>query len=249
MTSSQSINIFNNHPLFFKFKYDSAYLALDDKISLSINALCNCTVFLSLRHVIHIGVKPILYEIATVMAASLVNTNIFGNYKVDRLIVIGNVFNIKDTSPIYREYTALLQVAVDEIIRQKEKDTNCFILHENLSRFLQITRDDKQHMLWSLTTGILQQVSSSTYCAIASLSDSKNNPHKVLYKNKQGSTIRMDAFEYKAAVLALQKGQSIKSMDFFKNYQLMCNDEEDMDQRYTLRLGKLKSLIVYDITD
>lgn len=197
---------------------------------------------MTLRHIIHIGVKPVLYEIATVMSASLVNVRLFGNYKVDCLIVLGNVFSISNTS-LCKEYTVLLKAAVDAIIRQKEKDTSCFILHENFPQFLRITPYEKPYMLHSLITGNLQQVSSSTYCIIANLSDSDNNSHKILYENKHGITYTMNDFESKTAVVALQRGQTIRSMDFFKNYKFIHNGEKNINQRYTLRLGKINSLL------
>lgn len=118
---------------------------------------------MSLRDIIYIGIKAVIGTITTIIAASLVNTTLFGNYDVDFMFVMGNMFNLTHGSPLYTAYIMILQEETKDNIGLKEKETQCFILEECLYQLLQPVIQEQPYMYNSFSTGILHQVASATY--------------------------------------------------------------------------------------
>lgn len=68
-----------------------------------------------LRDIIDNGLKPAIQDIMTIIIASV--TDIFGNYAVDFLFIMGNIFNLPQDSPIYTAHTIMLQEAFESSIQ------------------------------------------------------------------------------------------------------------------------------------
>jgi hypothetical protein len=64
------------------------------------NYMLASSIEICLCNIIDIGLNPVIQKITTIIAASLANTGLFGNYAVDSLFVLGNVFALPHESAI-----------------------------------------------------------------------------------------------------------------------------------------------------
>lgn len=177
------------------------------------------------------------------MAASLINADLFGNYNVDYMFVLGNMFSIAHNSPLYKLCTSLLQEVTENDIKVKEKDTECFILLESLCQLLQPTLQVKPYLGNSLSTAILDLVSSNTYCIKVGIHGLNDLHTMMVYKNKYGKKIRIDDVWDHVAMPITQKGrQSFKSMNLFKKFDFELFDiRKKEDSQFRLILSKTGS--------
>ncbi|KAI7894239.1 uncharacterized protein EV154DRAFT_498989 [Mucor mucedo] len=100
---------------------------------------------------------------ATIIAASLTNKNLFGNYVANHIFVTGDPFNLSYGSKIHTTYSMLLQKAIDDAVCFKEKDTMTFVLGESLWQLLELVTHTKPFMYGNFINGTLCQVSSESY--------------------------------------------------------------------------------------
>lgn len=135
---------------------------MNSKRKLYIGNTCLCGINISLRNIIEIGVKPTIEAITTDIAASLYNTQLFGNYLVNYLFVTGNIFDLPNNSAIGKTYTLLLIDAINKSIESKGKDTVGIALEESFFQSLR-TECEAPFMCDSFYAGNLKQVSRHTY--------------------------------------------------------------------------------------
>lgn len=87
----------------------------------------------------------------------------FGNYAIDFLFILGDIFNLAHHSSLYTVYTKILQKVISASIELKEKDTQGLILREDLYQLLQPAIHQKSCFYDSFTLGDLHHVSRYTY--------------------------------------------------------------------------------------
>ncbi|KAI7876157.1 uncharacterized protein EV154DRAFT_68438 [Mucor mucedo] len=124
---------------------------------------CDCSIIIDPQNIVDIGMKSVIQDIATIMAGSLTNTELFGNYEVDFLFVLGNVFNIPHNSMAYIVYSNMLQESVSNSIDLKEKYTQGLVIREPLCELLHSTTNIKPYIYDRFIAGSLKKVSRSTY--------------------------------------------------------------------------------------
>lgn len=151
---------------------------------ISINDTCECSINVTLRSIIDNGLNPILKNITTIIAGSVVNKNLFGYYTVDHLFVLGNIFNLKQESLIFTKYINILQHKLVDSFELKEKFCKIFILKETLYQILQPIIEKKQYIYESFIDGIPDQVFTNTYILYECSEESKNilNPIVIIQK-------------------------------------------------------------------
>lgn len=128
------------------FSSNQTSLDMDGKKSIRISDLCDCSILISLRNIIDIGLRPIIQNITTDITASLTNTNLFEKYEVHFVFIIGNIFALSYNSPIYIAYTMIIQDEIDLSIELKEKDKQGFIFQEGFCQLLQPNMHEKPYM-------------------------------------------------------------------------------------------------------
>ncbi|KAI7875827.1 uncharacterized protein EV154DRAFT_74322 [Mucor mucedo] len=138
-------------------------LDMNSTIKLNIDDKCDCNIDIFLCNVIEVGLKSVMEEIAAVIAASLSNKEIFGNYETDYLFMSGDPFNLSYGSLIYNAYTMVAQQAIDDSIKLNQRDTQGFILRESFRKLLKPNTHNKPYMYDRFITGTLCQVSSKTH--------------------------------------------------------------------------------------
>lgn len=220
------------------------------KEKIKISNTCNCSIQLSLRDIIDIGIKPDTQNITTIIAASLVNTNLFGNYAVDFVFILENPYTMAQDSPIHAAYKRILQEAIDGSIALKERDTQGIVLRENLCQLLQPVTRERSLMYDSFSFGNLQQVSRETYgIRIVDIRNSRTS--QIIYNpalsrvNDKGDVIKALRGE---TMVVLQKGQPIPNKGLIIRFHSELKDIK-MDQ---LTLGNklifnIKKLILIQI--
>lgn len=136
---------------------------MNSQIQLNINSKCACNISIFLRDIIEVALMSVIENMAAIIAASLTNKGLFGNYVANHIFVFGDPFNLSYGSMMHIIYNTLLQKAIDDAVRFKEKDTMTFVLGESLCQLLKLVTDTKPYMLEDFVTGKLCQVSSETY--------------------------------------------------------------------------------------
>lgn len=172
---------------------------------MKISKTCNCTIHITLRDIIDIGLKPVIKNITTSIAASIVNTDIFGNYTIDHLFILGDIFAVSNVSPLYNVYRLNLEKSIAVSIRSKEQDTQGFVLKETLHQILQPTLGKQPYMYDSFLKGDLYQVASETYGLSIKL-EPYNREASYFMSCKENN---ISVSDKKLAMIILQKGQMI----------------------------------------
>ncbi|KAI7891397.1 uncharacterized protein EV154DRAFT_223588 [Mucor mucedo] len=136
---------------------------MGSSIKFQISDGCDCGVVIFFRNLIEADLKPALKDISTIIAASLTNKKLFGDYEVDYIFTLGNPFNLPQESLSCTTYTMLLQEVIDASLQSKEKDTQAFVLGETILQLLEPITCIKPYIYERFVTGTLCQVSSETY--------------------------------------------------------------------------------------
>lgn len=166
---------------------------MDKKKQITISNTCDCNIHLSLRNIIAFGITPVIQTITTIIAASVANTDLFGNYAVDFLFILGNVFALAQHSSLYTAYTMILQNLSEESIELKEKDTQGVTFWESLIQLLQPVMHEKPYMYESFSIGCLHQVSRETYGVTIKQLSKENAKY---YKGKKKIPMSNISYEY-----------------------------------------------------
>ncbi|KAG2213114.1 hypothetical protein INT47_011263 [Mucor saturninus] len=134
------------------FKPRQAILNMDKIQQIKLSHTCDCTFDLSLRTTIEVGLKPVVEGITDTIAASLTNDDLFGNYVVDFLFILTELFPFVYDCPNYTAFTRILKEAMDSSIQSKEKDTPVYVLEESLCQLIQPAIDKQPFMYDSFIT-------------------------------------------------------------------------------------------------
>ncbi|KAI7881208.1 uncharacterized protein EV154DRAFT_523540 [Mucor mucedo] len=177
----------------------------DEIKQLQISKTCDCTIHITLRNIIDIGLKPVIQNITTVIAASIVNTDLFGDYIVDHLFILGDIFTVSNGAPLYNVHRLNLQKSIAASIRSKEQDTQGYVLKETLHQLLQPTIGKQPYMYDSFVKGDLYQVASETYGLCIKL-ESYNREAAYFISCQKDSILVSNK---KSAMIILQTGQMI----------------------------------------
>ncbi|KAI7891569.1 uncharacterized protein EV154DRAFT_507768 [Mucor mucedo] len=211
-------------------------LDLDKSITIEI---CNHNYYLTLRRVIEVCMRPILQNIANVISSSLDNIDLFKNYPVTNVFIMGNVFNIIEESSLYPAVTLLLQQLFDENILYKERDTLGFVMKESLLQLLHPVIGKRLHLLDSFVLGDLQQISRESYgIYLKPIYSLNNHTSETLLSciNRKGGVTRVFGEDY--ATVILLKGQSIPITGITVRFEASNIDKKV--NAYMLLIGMVK---------
>ncbi|KAG2208760.1 hypothetical protein INT47_007859 [Mucor saturninus] len=137
---------------------------MDSEIKLSTtNNKCACSINISFRNIIEVGLKSVLKNVATIIGSSLTNKEIFANYETNYIFMLGDPFQLSYGSSIHTVYTQMLQKEINNSIYLKEKDTQAFALIESVYMLLDPLTQIKPYLYEKFSKGTLCQVSSETY--------------------------------------------------------------------------------------
>lgn len=219
---------------------------MENEKEIHISSTCDCSFHISLRDIIDIGLKPSIQNATTIIAASLLNTALFGNYTVDFLFMIGNVFTIARDLLLYETYKIISQEAISASIKMKEKDARGFILQENPCELLQQAIESQSYMYNSFDIGLLHQVSREAY-GIYVKEFYKNGES---YSGAESSMPFLSCINYNGdgtiissgkdtVMIVLQQGQQVPNMGVLKQFDVgFKNTVKDKDKDdYQLQLG------------
>lgn len=180
---------------------------------MSISNDCTCSIGMSRRYIIDVGLNPVIQKMATITAASLTNYKLFGHYEVDYIFTLGNPFNLCPSSIHYNTYHTQIQRELDIGIYSKGKDAQGFALQESLAKLSIPITQSKPYMYDRLISGTLCQVSRETYGI--RLIDKRNQFQK-FYTNDCTTMIPDDG----SYLVVLKKGQQIPITGFTINLRL-----------------------------
>lgn len=212
--------------------------------------MCDCSFYLSLRSIIDAGLKPTILNITSIIATYVERDD------VDFLFIIGNIFTLACSSPLYTLYKMILQDSLNVSIELKEEDTQGFIFQEDICQLLQPVVDERPYMYDSFSIGNLHQVSRETYgiYVIALYKNSHHypgddsKPFSSCVSNKSDS-INVVGGEDSAMVI-IQKGQPIPSTGFVKKFNVELNyfgEYEDTDI-FSIELGNKPTFTMIFVT-
>ncbi|KAI7888041.1 uncharacterized protein EV154DRAFT_324303 [Mucor mucedo] len=206
---------------------------------------CDCKTVLFLRNIIEIGLKPVLQNIATIIASSMNNATLFSNYELDYLFVIGNVFDLPYKSAIYYTYIKLVQEAINISIESKEKDTKGIVLHESFRHLLeQVTTHKKPYMFDRFSIGTLGQVFRETYgIRFLTWRISSYIPFSCTDFNEDGKNTLVENGSF---LVVVQKGQPVPITGLALEFELYFKERLDdslragnyFGSRYTIGIHK-----------
>lgn len=194
---------------------------MDSRYNISIINGCECKIRTTLRDIIDKGLKPVLENITTVIAASLTNNSLFKQYPVEYLFTIGNTFNIKQDSLIFKAYNNILERKLKCSIESKEKDIQIFVIKESLCQLLKPVIHKKPYMLDNHVIGSLCQISKETYAIYHNHGASSIrvlDPNTGLEDSKYGNLEDVEGEE--AARIFIRKGQLIPNTGIIKKFRL-----------------------------
>ncbi|KAG2200090.1 hypothetical protein INT47_007735 [Mucor saturninus] len=121
-------------------------LDMDSKKELRINDKCTCSINIFLRDIIEVGMNSVINCTSTSTVASLTNKELFGNYEVDYLFMLGDPFHLSHGSLIHNAYSMITQQVVGENIHLKERNVLPFILRESILKLLEVVTQIKPYM-------------------------------------------------------------------------------------------------------
>lgn len=215
---------------------------MDKGISIRISKACECVVNLSLRDIIDIGLKPVIQDITTVIAAAIANTDLLGNYEISHVFILGSTFIPSIKSPLQIVHTQIFQDELSSSIELNGKDTPGYVIKETLRELLQPVEKNKPFMYDSFCFGNINQTSSETYAVY--IDDFYENPSSgkvsrpflsCMKYNTDGASIVRDA---DAAMIVLQKGQPIPSGGLIIQFKMgLSSMEKNLDSSYVLKIG------------
>ncbi|KAI7870693.1 uncharacterized protein EV154DRAFT_121968 [Mucor mucedo] len=136
---------------------------MDYTYHLKITEECSCTIVLFLRDIIEKGIKPIIQNTATTIAASMTNSTLFGHYDIGFLFLLGDPFKLLTSSPLYIMYTAITQKAINIAIESKAKDLQGVVFQESIYQLLKQATSEKPYLYDRFIKGVLSQISTETY--------------------------------------------------------------------------------------
>lgn len=130
--------------------------------SISISKNCSCSLKISQRMLLEIGLKSAIKNIATIIVSSLASDNLFGNYNVSALMIIGDL-NIFASNSYYKYHSnANFQDFVLKCLQVHQKSPAIFFGEEDLmaSKFIGDWVSDKRQIFGK---GSYTQLSSASY--------------------------------------------------------------------------------------
>ncbi|KAI7889097.1 uncharacterized protein EV154DRAFT_515796 [Mucor mucedo] len=142
---------------------DQTTIDMDSKHEFKISNECSCKITLLLRDIIENGIKPVIQDITTTIAASMANTEFFGHYEVGSLFILGNPFSLSKCSSLYAAYTLIVQKEISIAMELKEKDINAFVLQESFCHLLKPVTLTRPYMYDRFIQGVLTVISNATY--------------------------------------------------------------------------------------
>lgn len=193
---------------------------MDEQKCTSISNTCQCSIQMSLRNTIDTGIKPALQMITDTIAASIVNTDLFGNYDVDYLFVLEEIFGLPYDSLLGITFIKLIQESIDSSIELKEKDTQGYFLKESIDQLLKPMKEAKPYMYDSFIKGDLHQVSSETYAlAIGPDTYEEHGEISLTRKHcKDDTTFTVKGVS--SAIVIIEKGQIIPNTGLIVSFNI-----------------------------
>lgn len=160
-------------------------LETDKKNMIQLNDDCGCRVCLTVTDIIEIAFKPILQTIASLMSASLINTNYFGSYKGIQYLFGLIYFNY---NPQFQIILAnILKSELDNFNEGQEIEAFCEVIPKLPKQILMHTIGQKPFMYKYFQVSHLHQISSANYGFIIAqyVGSNASESEKPLYKDNK----------------------------------------------------------------
>lgn len=136
---------------------------MDYTYHLKITEECPCTIVLFFRDIIEMGIRSVIKSLVTTIAASAINTALFGHYEVEFMFLLGDPFNFSSFLSTYYIYTAIVHQEINISIELKAEYIQGFALQESLCQLLNQTTSKSPHMHDRFIKGVLSQICTDTY--------------------------------------------------------------------------------------
>jgi hypothetical protein len=222
-------------------------VTLDQEIVIGIDKHCNCSLRLSIRNLIDTAVSPTMLNLTSIISASLVNLDYFGNYKIDHLFILGSLFDCAQESLANAAFTKATLQAAEDNIERKEIDVKCFVSLNFRHKMIQPKLNSKPFFLESLTKGILHQVAKETYVVYITFQNiptygevTEGLPLKILYQTNDLKNIKISKAGH--AMVVVRKGQIIPFEGIKKTVYIVLEyipTAEYLDALFNLEMCKL----------
>ncbi|KAI9359865.1 hypothetical protein BD770DRAFT_471686 [Pilaira anomala] len=206
-----------------------------DKVLVQMNTFCLCKVCLTEKDIIEIAFKPMLQEIASLVSASLINKNLFGNYTDIQYLV--NFMHFNNNTQLKNTLTCMLNDELDCLNLDRGVDLHSLTLPESPNQLLQPILFQRPFLYRQFQFGTLKQVVSDNY-AISLYQDTRGK-FKSSYKNIITDTESIE-FDDDNAFPLLKKGDVIRDGQFNRVFyldQLQYNYGEEL----LIRICKFKT--------
>lgn len=186
---------------------------MNKKLIIQLGSNCNCSVHLSFYDIIDFAFRPTLENMINILSASLINTNLFGNF-----MEIQHIFCL-----IHFNNNPRFQKVLVDLLAKESKDyieiKNFFIIPDFPNQLSLPIVQRKPFLHECFTIGNLHQVSRETYGF--SVTQFKRGYDKItpLYTDKQSNTETIKLDENHIIPL-LKKGDIIYNSGLNKTFYL-----------------------------
>lgn len=211
---------------------------IDGKKKIPLNSTCDCAIILSVRDILTIAFKPVFQNIASIISASLLNTNIFGYYTniTHNFILIHFNRNPKFQTVL----SNLLSEEIDNFNDRQEIDVDCLIIPKLSDQIIQYSVKHKPYMSKCFEIGNLYQASNETYGFLITQGIGREKPtsKNVFYKDKKASdkSIACDGFGF----LLFERGDDINNIELDRIFHIK-KQEENVEEFIRIGNNKIKT--------
>lgn len=126
---------------------------MDDAIHINIREECVCKLEFYFRDVVYVGLVSMIQDAAQNIVTAVEQTSLFGKYKIDFIIVTGNMFTLMHHSPLHKMYINLLQKEIEGRLRERKTFPIVCVLQESQSQLLKSTINEKSYLCDILNYG------------------------------------------------------------------------------------------------
>lgn len=194
-----------------------------DTDTVYLNSCCDCKICLTISDIIDISFVPVLQDIACTLSASLLNTELFGDYmNIDYLFTL---IHFSNNPLLQHAFIKILEEEADDYNLELGIDTSCLVIPELYSSFLQPILTERPFWYKTFQIGALQQVCSENYAF--HIDQKRCIEMSPVYKNKitEATTILCDNVLFPL----LNKGDIINNGQLCKTFYMRNNSSCTFD--------------------
>ncbi|KAI8075624.1 hypothetical protein BDF21DRAFT_423299 [Thamnidium elegans] len=183
-----------------------------DQTTIYISTSCICSVRITISDIIDISFRPVLQEVISAVYTSLINKQLFREYRNIEYIFHMICFNYNPWfQPIFMK---ILEDENNQFMYDKRIDTPCYVIPKLWNQILQPVLKQRPLLYKVFRVGVLHQVFSKSYgfsfdhIFFNQLSHNTNRHFNYRYKSSDTKTI---SFDNKSVFLLFKKGDKIST--------------------------------------